>query len=248
MDPMDFIKQAWSSFNVPTPFAPTLSLEDLDKRIADLHAVEQWLALNQAMLRNTIQGLEIQRAALAAVQNFASALGAGESAGDDDVAHSMAQAAAAAARQAELARHARERSAERSADRATPPEPERRATSGDPGKPEPDNAQPSNAKPGETGSQAPPINPVAWWSMMQTGFREMANAAMQGSENGLPAFAAGNAAPGDDSGDRDASVAGRTKGKSTGGRSTGGKSAKGRSTKAKPGKSDKAGKRAGGRS
>ena len=64
MDTMDFVKRAWASLDLSSPFTPTLSVEELDKRIADLRAVEQWLALNQGMLRNTIQGLEIQRGAL----------------------------------------------------------------------------------------------------------------------------------------------------------------------------------------
>lgn len=53
---------------------PTLNIEDLDKRIQDLKSVENWLQLNMSVLRNTIQGLEVQRATLAALQSFSAAL------------------------------------------------------------------------------------------------------------------------------------------------------------------------------
>ena len=73
---MGNVQRAWSSsFELPAPFTPAMSLADLDKRIADLRAVEQWLALNQNMLRGTIQGLEIQRGALHAMQSLSETFG-----------------------------------------------------------------------------------------------------------------------------------------------------------------------------
>jgi hypothetical protein len=53
---------------------PTLNIEELDKRIQDLKSVENWLQLNMSVLRSTIQGLEVQRATLAALQSFSAAL------------------------------------------------------------------------------------------------------------------------------------------------------------------------------
>lgn len=53
---------------------PTLDIEELDKRIQDLKSVENWLQLNMSVLRSTIQGLEVQRATLAALQSFSAAL------------------------------------------------------------------------------------------------------------------------------------------------------------------------------
>jgi hypothetical protein len=60
-DGIDSVKRAWSMFNAPSALVPTLDVDELDKRIADLKAVEQWLNLNVSMLHGTIQGLEIQR-------------------------------------------------------------------------------------------------------------------------------------------------------------------------------------------
>ena len=85
-DGIDSVKRAWSMFNAPSALVPTLDVDELDKRIADLKAVEQWLNLNVSMLRGTIQGLEIQRGTLAAVKAFGASFnsampgGAGQSA------------------------------------------------------------------------------------------------------------------------------------------------------------------------
>ena len=49
---------------------PLTNVEELDKRITDLRAVEQWLKLNLNMLQSAIQGLEVQRATLATLQAF----------------------------------------------------------------------------------------------------------------------------------------------------------------------------------
>lgn len=51
---------------------PAMSVEELDKRIADLKAVEAWLKLNTELLRNGIQGLEMQRQAFATFNQFTS--------------------------------------------------------------------------------------------------------------------------------------------------------------------------------
>lgn len=59
---------------LPSMIAPTLDIEELDKRIADLRAVEQWLQLNAAMLRTTIQSLEVQRATIATLKQVGGAM------------------------------------------------------------------------------------------------------------------------------------------------------------------------------
>jgi hypothetical protein len=67
---LDFMKNMWSSmgFALPGMATPTLDVGELDKRIADLKAVEGWLKLNLNTLQMSIQGLEMQRATLAAVR------------------------------------------------------------------------------------------------------------------------------------------------------------------------------------
>ncbi len=70
-DPLEFFKTFWNQSGFPLPgFAmPTMDIKELDKRISDFRAVEGWLNLNLNMLQITIQGLEVQRATLAAMQS-----------------------------------------------------------------------------------------------------------------------------------------------------------------------------------
>ncbi|HGO6128248.1 PhaM family polyhydroxyalkanoate granule multifunctional regulatory protein [Burkholderia cepacia] len=91
--PADMMDRMWdmmrmSPFGAMTPFpggahglppslssmsdmmAPLTSVEELDKRITDLRAVEQWLKLNLGMLQSAIQALEVQRATLATLRAF----------------------------------------------------------------------------------------------------------------------------------------------------------------------------------
>ncbi len=68
---------------LPTLMTPTLDLNELDKRIADLRAVEQWLALNANVLRTTIQGLEVQRNTIAALKGLGGSLFAATSKATD---------------------------------------------------------------------------------------------------------------------------------------------------------------------
>lgn len=87
-DPMDFMKNLWGNmgFSLPGMVAPTIDVEDLDKRIADLKTVEGWLRMNLSMLQMTIQGLEMQRTTLTAVRTMsqmATQDGAGSSGGAD---------------------------------------------------------------------------------------------------------------------------------------------------------------------
>ncbi len=70
-DPFDFLKAFWNPLGLP--FAgmgtPTLNVPEIEKRIADLKLVENWLNMNLSMLRMSIQGLEMQRLSLAAMQD-----------------------------------------------------------------------------------------------------------------------------------------------------------------------------------
>lgn len=59
---------------LPSMVAPTFDVDELDKRIADLRAVEQWLELNVGMLRTAIQTLEVQRATIATLKGLSGAM------------------------------------------------------------------------------------------------------------------------------------------------------------------------------
>lgn len=87
-DPLNFMRNMWGNmgFTLPGMVAPTFDVEELDKRIKDMKAVEGWLRMNLSMLQMTIQGLEMQRTTVGAVQ----AMGKMAS----DAAHSMSPDAA----------------------------------------------------------------------------------------------------------------------------------------------------------
>lgn len=69
-DPMEFMRNMWSKmgFSLPGMVTPTLDVDELDKRIADMKAVENWLKMNLSSLQMAIQGLEMQRATIATMQ------------------------------------------------------------------------------------------------------------------------------------------------------------------------------------
>ena len=81
-DPLEFLKSMWGGMGFPLPgmVTPTIDVNELEKRIADLKAVEGWLKMNLGMLQISIQGMEMQRATLAAMQTLGQAGGSGEAA------------------------------------------------------------------------------------------------------------------------------------------------------------------------
>ncbi|MGB6096567.1 MAG: PhaM family polyhydroxyalkanoate granule multifunctional regulatory protein, partial [Comamonas thiooxydans] len=55
---------------VPQWVAPTVSVEEVDKRIAELKAVQFWLEQNSRALTATIQALEVQRMTLSTLKDM----------------------------------------------------------------------------------------------------------------------------------------------------------------------------------
>lgn len=56
--------------NLGNWIAPTINLEELDKRVQELKAVQFWLDQNAAALKATIQALEVQRMTLATLKGM----------------------------------------------------------------------------------------------------------------------------------------------------------------------------------
>ena len=69
-DPFEMFRRLWGPLGVPIPgmAMPTLDPQEVEKRIADLKSVEGWLTMNLNMVKLSIQGLEIQKATLQAMQ------------------------------------------------------------------------------------------------------------------------------------------------------------------------------------
>lgn len=82
-DPLEFLKRMWEPMSLPVPgmVAPLADVGEIEKRIADLKSVEQWLTLNLNMVKMSVQGLEMQKATVSTLQAAQQAAGvpAGES-------------------------------------------------------------------------------------------------------------------------------------------------------------------------
>ena len=201
LDSVDLVKKAWSSFNLPSSLAPTMDIDELDKRIADLKTVEQWLNVNWSRLHGTIQGMELQRGTLAAIKAFGQAVAPN----GDGLAGMAAAAAAAATRAAQsglsAAREASEQAARESA--ATREEAARAAENAAPPDDSPDEAAPDRAsaaraaagKPAGEASMAAElsraaaaaVNPATWWNLLQNQFNQVAQSAISGAGLAVPA-------------------------------------------------------------
>ncbi len=69
-DPFEMFRRLWGPLGVPIPgmAMPTFDPQEVEKRIADLKSVEGWLTMNLNMVKLSIQGLEMQKATLQAMQ------------------------------------------------------------------------------------------------------------------------------------------------------------------------------------
>lgn len=75
-DTLEMVKQMWGSMNIPGMMMPSFSVDEINQQIANLKAVESWLALNMNMLRGTIQALEVQSATIANLRSMSDAMSA----------------------------------------------------------------------------------------------------------------------------------------------------------------------------
>jgi hypothetical protein len=75
-DPFEMFRRLWGPLGVPLPgmAMPTFDPQEVDKRIADLRSVETWLNMNLNVVKFSIQGLEMQRAALQAMRSVTQAV------------------------------------------------------------------------------------------------------------------------------------------------------------------------------
>jgi hypothetical protein len=63
-------RRLWGPLGVPLPgmAMPTFDPQEVEKRIADMRSIEAWLNMNLNMVKFSIQGLELQKAALQAMR------------------------------------------------------------------------------------------------------------------------------------------------------------------------------------
>lgn len=191
LDTMDFVRKAWSSFGVPSNFAPTVDLEELDRRITDLRAVEQWLTVNMNLLQGAIQALEIQRGTIATLKAFGAPVDAIAQVGK---AAAGALEAAPAARAAGSASFASSGAPAATAPHASPAPaavPDTAATAA-PTSPAPERTRRAPRRSARADAQAAPafadsdLGPGAWWNLLQNQFNQVAATALSGVGLGAP--------------------------------------------------------------
>jgi hypothetical protein len=171
----DFVKNLWGGLpaSIPGFVVPTVDLEELDKRITDLKAVESWLALNANMLRATIQSLEVQRNTIATLKSF----GAGFSGTPGELLGRLGKASAASA-PGGYANWPNPGSAAKSAPKSAPA-----AVSPAAAPPAaPRNTKTSRAKstPAPADPPAVGLTPASWLGYLQDQFNQVAQAAIAG--------------------------------------------------------------------
>lgn len=156
--------------------APTVSVDELDKRIQDLKAVQFWLEQNARALAATVQALEVQKMTLATLQDMNVAMG--------DLAASFGAAAS--------------QDKERPAARAAEPPSAFPFTS--PPAPAPEAQSPANDASAARSARTPPddeaapeqtkgvADPMQWWGALTSQFQQIAAHALRDAGTHQAAF------------------------------------------------------------
>jgi hypothetical protein len=65
-DMLEFMQKMWNPMGFPLPgmVAPTISVDEIERKLNELRTVENWLKMNLAFLQMTIKTLEMQKSAL----------------------------------------------------------------------------------------------------------------------------------------------------------------------------------------
>lgn len=136
--------------------APTMSVEDIDKRIQELRAVQFWIEQNGRALTATIQALEVQKMTLAALQSMQGNINEWAKAAPFKMPEAGAAAGGASAKPPAA---------------SAPPPP--------PASPPPA-AAPAGADPAAASGPVPgAVDPLQWWGALTQQFQQIAAQAMQ---------------------------------------------------------------------
>ena len=190
-DTLDFVKNLWGSMSVPGLTAPTLSVDELDKKINDLKAVESWLNLNMSMLRGSIQALEVQRGTIATLKSVGASLAAAVNTGANDKSIFDANPYASA-----FFHHAREADKAPASVPSWPPAPSAAPAAApapapaQQAAPKAEDAAPASRPVPDAAAQMP--NPAVWWNLLQDQFKQAVSTAMA-SESMMADAAGANA-------------------------------------------------------
>jgi ribosomal protein L12E/L44/L45/RPP1/RPP2 len=138
--------------------APTLSVEEVDKRIQELKTVQYWLEQNGHALKATIQALEVQKMTLSTLRGMNVRM--------EDLASAFTKQAAAVA--------PAPAPAPAPAAAAAPVEPEAEAEEEAPAPKKPRSKAAASATDG-----AGVVDPMQWWGSLTEQFQQIASSALQ---------------------------------------------------------------------
>jgi hypothetical protein len=141
--------------------APTVSVEEIDKRIQELRAVQFWLEQNGRALTATIQALEVQKMTLAALQSMQGGINDWAKAAP----FKMPEAAAAATAPASAA--------------PRPSAPPAAAAAANARSDASSDAAAGPAAAGPAIGAAAPVDPLQWWGALTQQFQQIASQALQ---------------------------------------------------------------------
>jgi hypothetical protein len=76
-------QKMWNPMNFPFPgmVQPTMDPDEIEKKIAELRAVESWLKTNLGLLEMTIKTMEMQKSALETLKESAKSVGSAGASG-----------------------------------------------------------------------------------------------------------------------------------------------------------------------
>ncbi|RDI28493.1 hypothetical protein DFR41_101248 [Pseudacidovorax intermedius] len=166
--------------------APTLSVEEIDKRIQELKAVQYWLEQNGHALKATIQALEVQRMTLSTLRGMNVRM--------EDLAQAFADSTTRAAEAVREATAAAAASASAAASPASTADDERDSSTAPAPEPDGPSAAPASEAGAAEGPAAAPgvIDPLQWWGSLTQQFQQIASQALkEASAMQMPMAAAG---------------------------------------------------------
>ncbi|MFZ6711227.1 PhaM family polyhydroxyalkanoate granule multifunctional regulatory protein [Undibacterium sp. TC9W] len=203
-DTLSFVKKLWGNMQVPGMVAPPMSVDELDKKIQDLKTVESWLTVNMNMLRGTIQALEVQRATLAALQSLgesfaqhaqqagamaeqattsSTASNSGNSKGNSNADWPMhPHAARAKVAEPDPDEEVDEDSADMPPEAGASPVQAEVPVAEDMQSANSTGSAKATTAPEATDTNAPFVNPAAWWGLLQEQFKQAVSKAMEGQQ------------------------------------------------------------------
>ncbi|TAG36708.1 MAG: hypothetical protein EAZ34_00980, partial [Polaromonas sp.] len=150
--------------------APTLNVEELDRRIDELKAVQFWLDQNATALKATIQALEVQKMTLATLKGMNFNMGDVANAFKLKVADSVAGGVQRVADKARTFSGLEVPASNSQAAAADAP---------DPDTPAPAQTQATHASSAKAQAAGGVVDPMQWWGALTQQFQTIANDAMK---------------------------------------------------------------------